>query len=104
MHRQVEEMLKAGVIEPSQSPWCSPMVLVAKPDGSQRFFVHYRALNSVTKKDLYPLPRCDEILESLARAKWFTHMDLRQGYRQVDVAEGDREKTAFATPNGSAED
>ena len=93
-------MLEAGVIEPSESSWCSPVVLVSKPDGSQWFCVDYRALNSVTKRDLYPLPHCDEILESLAGAKWFTHLDLLRGYWQVAVAEEDKEKTAFATLDG----
>ena len=60
----------------------------------------YRALNKVTKRDLYPLPRCDDILESLAGAQWFSHLDLLRGYWQIDVAEEDREKTAFATPDG----
>ena len=72
---------------------------MSKPDGSQRFCADYRVLNSVTKRDLYPLLRCDEILESPAGAEWFTHLDLLQGYWQVDVAE-DKEKTAFATPDG----
>ena len=100
MRRQVDKMLEARVIEPSESSWCSPVVLVSKPDGSQWFCVDYRALNSVTKRDLYPLPRCDEILESLAGAKWFTHLDLLRGYWQVDVAEEDKEKTSFASLDG----
>lgn len=93
-------MLEAGIIEPSESPWSSPVVLVAKPDGSQRFSVDYRALNSVTKSYLYPLPRCDDILESLAGAQWFSHLDLLRGYWQIGVDVEDREKTAFATPDG----
>ena len=68
MRNQVDEMLEAEIIEPSDSPWSSPVVLVAKPDGSQRFCVDYRALNSVTKRDLHPLPRCDDISESLSGA------------------------------------
>ena len=100
MRRQVDEMLEAQIIEPSESPWSSPVVLVAKADGTQRFCVDYRALNKVTKRDLYPLPRCDDILESLAGAQWFSHLDLLRGYWQIDVAEEDREKTAFATPDG----
>ena len=83
MWHQVDEMLYARVIEPSESPWCSPVILVSKPDGSQRFCVDYRALNSVTKRDLYPLPCCDEILESLAGAEWFAHLDLLRGEWQV---------------------
>ena len=100
MRSQVDEMLEAEIIEPSNSPWSSPLVLVAKPDGSQRFCVDYRALNSVTKRDLYPLPRCDDILESLSGAQWFSHLDLLRGYWQIDVAEEDRQKTAFTTPDG----
>ena len=100
MRSQVDEMLEADIIEPSDSPWSSPVVLVAKPDGSQRFCVDYRALNSVTKRNLYPLPRCDDILESLSGAQWFSHLDLLRGYWQIHVAEKDREKTAFATPDG----
>ena len=100
MRSQVDEMLEAKIIEPSDSPWSSPVVLVAKPDGSQRFCVDYRAVNSVTRRDLYPLPRCVDILESLSGAQWFSHLDLLRGYWQIDVAEGDREKTAFATPDG----
>jgi len=93
-------MLEVEIIEPSESSWSSPVVLVAKPDGTQRFCVDYRALNSVTKRDLYPLPRCDDILESLAGAQWFSHLDLLRGYWQIDVAVEDREKSAFATPDG----
>ena len=95
MRHQVDEMLEAQIIEPSESPWSSPVVLVAKPDGTQRFCVDYRALNKVTKRDLYPLPRCDDILESLAGAQWFSHLDLLRGYWQTDVVEEDREKTAI---------
>ena len=93
-------MKHAQIIDPSVSPWFSLVVLVAKPDGTQRFCVDYRALNSMTKRDLHPLPRCDDILESLSGAQWFSHLDLLRGYWQIDVAEQDQEKTAFATPNG----
>ena len=100
MRREVDEMLEAQIIERSDSPWFSLVVLVAKPDGTQRFCVDYRALNSVTKRDLYPLPRCNDILESLSGAQWFSHLDLLGGYWKIDEAEQDQEKKAFATPNG----
>lgn len=64
----MDEMLEAQIIEPSDSPWSSPEVLVAKPDGTQLFCVDYRSLNSVTKRDLYPFLRRDDILESLSGA------------------------------------
>ena len=71
--KAVEEMKKQNVIEPSASPWSSPVVLVRKKDGSVRFCVDYRKLNEVTHKDSYPLPRIDDALESLSGSEWFTY-------------------------------
>ena len=84
--------------EPSSPPWSAPVVLVKKKDSSERFCIDHRKLNSITKKDVYPLPRCEEILESSGGA-YFTHLDLVRGYWQIKVAEKDREKTAFSTPD-----
>ena len=98
--KEVEEMLKKGVVEPCNGPWASPVVLVRKKDGTQRFCVDFRRLNSVTIKDAYPLPRIDDSLDSLAGAAWFSTLDLASGYWQVEVAEKDRDKTAFATHLG----
>ena len=100
IRHEVDEMLEAEIVEPSESSWSSPVVLVAKPDSTQCFCVDYRALNSVTKCEVYPIPRCDDILESLSGAQWFSHLDLLRGYWQIDVAVDGRTKTAFATPNG----
>lgn len=96
----VEEMFQRGIIRPSKSPWCSPVVLVKKKDGSTRFCVDYRRVNEVTKKDSYPLPRIDLILEALAGSKWFATLDLQSGYWQVEMDESSREKTAFTCGNG----
>jgi hypothetical protein len=93
----VEEMLQQKVIRPSQSPWASPIVLVAKKDGSTRFCVDYRKLNSVTKKDVYPLPRIDDTLDLLATNRFFSTLDLASGYWQVAMDEALKEKTAFTT-------
>ena len=76
------------------------MVLVPKKDGTLRFCVDYRQLNSITTKDAYPLPRIDETLETLAGSVWFTTLDLISGYWQVEVKPEDREKTAFCTKDG----
>ncbi len=100
IERQVTDLLADGVIEESCSPWASPVVLVRKKCGTWRFCVDYRRLNSVTIKDSHPLPRVDDTLDALAGAAWFSTLDFSNGYWQVEVAEEDREKTAFTTGQG----
>ncbi|KRY45014.1 Retrovirus-related Pol polyprotein from transposon 17.6, partial [Trichinella britovi] len=100
MERLVGQMLESGVIEPASGPWSSPVVVVRKKDGSPRFCVDYRRLNAVTRVDAQPLPRIDDTLDALAGSQWFSTLDLASGYWQVEVAEPDREKTAFSTPMG----
>ncbi|UYV76799.1 K02A2.6-like [Cordylochernes scorpioides] len=97
---EVDNMFKLGIIQPSDSPWSSPVVLVKKKDGTWRFCVDYRRLNKITRKDVYPLPRIDDTLYSLRGASIFSTMDLKLGYWQIEVDETDREKTAFVTPDG----
>ncbi|UYV77021.1 hypothetical protein LAZ67_14002906 [Cordylochernes scorpioides] len=97
---EVNKMIENHIVKPSESPWSSPVILVRKKDGTWRFCVDYRRLNKITKKDVYPLPRIDDALDSLASSSYFSTMDLRSGYWQIEVDEKDREKTAFITPDG----
>ncbi len=96
----LDDMLGRSVIQPSSSPWASPVVLVPKKDGSLRFCIDYQKVNSVTRKDAYPLPRVDDTLDILAGSKWFSTVDLLSGYWQVGVSPEDRDKTAFCTHEG----
>lgn len=96
----LSQMLDSGVVRESQSPWAAPVVLVRKKDGSLRFCVDYRKLNAATVKDAFPLPRIEESLTALQRAKYFSALDLASGYWQVPVAEKDKQKTAFILPMG----
>ena len=97
---ELKDMLDRDVIEPSESAWASPVVLVKKKDGSIRFCIDYRKLNEVSQKDAYPLPRIDDNLDALAGAKWFTTLDLASGYWQVAMNPDDKDKTAFCTRYG----
>ena len=96
----VKDMLTGGQIEPSDSPWASPVVLVMKKDGSTRFCVDYRRLNALTTKDAYPLPRIDDSLRLLGNQQWFSTMDLASGYWQVAMSSEAKRKAAFVTNEG----
>ena len=98
--RQINEMLNQGVIRPSSSPWSSPIVLVKKRNGEFRFCVDYRRLNQVTQNDSHPLPNIADILDSLGNAKYFSTLDLRNGYWQISIDPKDRPKSAFVTSSG----
>ena len=99
-HEEVKSMLERGVIQPSTSPWASPIVLVTKKDGTTRFCVDYRALNEVSIKDAYPLPRIDDSLDALNGGRYFNTMHLMSGFWQIEMAPEDQEKTAFSTSLG----
>ena len=88
------------MIEPASSPWASNLVLVRKKDGSYNCCVDYRQLNSVTRKDAYPLPRIDSCLDAMANARWFSTFDLRSSSHQVPVSDCDADKIAFICPRG----
>ena len=86
------EMETQGIVQPSSSPWASPVVLVPKKDGRLRFCVDFRRLNALTTKDVYPLPRVDDILDALGNAKYFSTLDLASGYWQVPLDDDARPK------------
>jgi hypothetical protein len=98
--RQVEHMLRAGVIEPSSAEWCSNVILVMKRDNSLRFAVDFRRLNAVTQVIQHPIPRVDACLDALDGASWFVTLDLRSGYWQIKQSEKDADKTTFVTRKG----
>jgi hypothetical protein len=97
---EIKKMIKIRRIRESRSPWASPVTLAKKKTGNYRFCIDYRKLNKVTKTDAYPLPRIDELLERYQTAKWFTSLDLAAGFHQVEMAEEDKEKTAFICSEG----
>ena len=94
-------MLSHGLIVPLTSPWTSPVVVVEKKNGKLRFCVDFRKLNNVIKKDNYPLPRIDDMLETLSNSEWYSSLDMASGFWQVEMEPEDREKTAFITKFGT---
>ena len=95
--KQVQELVEKGVIYPSTSPCGSPIVLVPKKDKTWRMCIDYRALNKITVKSMYPLPRIDDLLDQLKNAIYFTKLDLCSRYHQIRIAENDIWKTTFKT-------
>ncbi|KAJ9512229.1 hypothetical protein QJQ45_012793 [Haematococcus lacustris] len=98
--KQVAELLAKGLIEPSNSPYGAPILFVQKKDGSLRMSIDYRALNKLTVRDRYPLPRIDDLFDKLAGKRVFSSLDLQSGYHQIRITEEDVPKTAFLTPMG----
>ena len=103
MRRQLKELLDAGFIQPSKAPYGAPVLFQKKHDGSLRMCIDYRVLNKVTVKNKFPIPLIANLFDQLGRAKFFTKLDLRSGYYQVRIAEGNEPKTTCVTRYGSYE-
>ncbi|KAL0539443.1 hypothetical protein IC582_023655 [Cucumis melo] len=100
---QLQELLDKGFIRPSVSPWGAPVLFVKKKDGSMRLCIDYRELNKVTVKNRYPLPRIDDLFDQLQGATVFSKIDLRLGYHQLRIRDGEIRKTAFRSRYGHYE-
>ena len=103
LKKQLDELIKAGFIQPSKSPFGAPILFVKKKDGTMRMCIDYRALNGITIKNSYPLPRIDELFDRLHGAKVFSKIDLRSGYHQIRITDEDVHKTAFRSRYGHFE-
>jgi hypothetical protein len=100
LKKQLKKLLEQGFVRPSASLWGSPVLFLEKKDGTKRMCIDYRTLNSMTIKNKYPLPRIEDLLDRLKKAKFLSKIDLRLGYHQMKIREQDIPKMAFATRYG----
>lgn len=98
INEEIDDMLKLGVVEPSNSAWSSPVVMVKKASGDYRFCVDFRKVNAVTRKDAYPLPYVNSILDRLRGARYLSSIDVKSAYWQIELEDGSKDKTAFTVP------
>ncbi|TYK28653.1 reverse transcriptase [Cucumis melo var. makuwa] len=103
LRKQLDELLNAGFIRPAKAPYGAPVLFQKKKDGSLRLCIDYRALNKLTVRNKYPLPIITDLFDRLHGAKYFSKLDLRSGYYQVRIAEGDEPKTTCVTRYGAFE-
>ena len=103
LKKQLKQLLNSKLIRPSSSPFGSPVLFVKKKENTLRMCIDYRALNNITIKNRYPLPRIDDLLDQLSQAKYFSKLDLTSGYWQMRVKDEDIHKTAFTTRYGQFE-
>jgi hypothetical protein len=100
MDKEIDYMLENNIIEPSTSEWSSPCILIPKPDGSFRFCTDFRKVNNVTKTDTYPIPRIEDCIDKIGKAKYISKFDMLKGYWQVPLTERAKDISAFVTPKG----
>ena len=103
LKEELDKLMELGYVRPSKSPWAAPVLIVPKKDGALRLCVDYRALNRVTKKHKYPIPRVEELLDRLGNSVVFSSLDLASGYHQIRIQDESIEKTAFTTRYGQFE-
>lgn len=100
VEEELECMIRIGGVEPSQSEWSSPVVLVPKPDGTSRLCIDYRKVNQIIKTDAFPIPRIEDCTDCMGKVEYVTKLDLLKGYWQVPFTPQAQEVTAFLTPGG----